>query len=334
MPLVLFVLLLCLGACSGSDADVVLYCAQDQEHAESLIKEFEKRTNLRVRAQYDTEASKSVGLAQAIFEERHNPRCDVFWNNEPLNTIFLKNQAVLEPYFSPNAQSIPSAFKDKDGHWTGFAARARIIIANDKALSEADRPMCLRDLEEAKYRGRCVMAKPLAGTTATHMLVLFEVLGEGETKSFLEKLVTEGLKVASGNAHVMRQVREGTYAWGFTDTDDFNVALSEGYPVSAIYPDQGPDEKGTLVLPNTVALIRGAPHPENAKKLIDFLLSEEVERSLAFGRSAQIPLHPSAPHPDHVKVPGVDFRSMEVDFASVAVKRDERLAYLKRLFLR
>ena len=94
-----------------------------------------------------------------------------------------------------------------------------------------------------------------------------------------------------------------------------------------------PVGRGTLVLPNTVAMVRGGPHPENAKKLIDYLLSPEVEQKLAAGRSAQIPLHPTVPHPEHVKVPGIDFKPMTVDFAKVAEKYSERMEYLKKLFL-
>jgi iron(III) transport system substrate-binding protein len=319
--------------CSGGSADVVLYCSQDQEYAEGLVKQFEQKTGLKVRAQYDVELTKSIGLTNQIELEKDNPRCDVFWNNEPINTIFLKNAGLLAPYNSPNAADIPPTFKDPDGYWSGFAARGRIIIANDKLAGEGPKPSRLMDLIDPKQKGRCVLAKPLAGTTVTHMLVLFEVLGDQPTRNFLEKLVSDGVDTAAGNAHVMRQVREGVHAWGFTDTDDYHGAKVDGFAVSSIYPDQGADETGTLVLPNTVAMVRGGPHPENAKKLIDYLLSPEVEQKLAAGRSAQIPLHPTVPHPEHVKVPGIDFKPMTVDFAKVAEKYNERMEYLKKLFL-
>ncbi|MFO0983158.1 MAG: extracellular solute-binding protein [Planctomycetota bacterium] len=217
--------------------------------------------------------------------------------------------------------------------WTGFAARARILIVNDEKLKPADRPKSYRDLIAPKYRGQCVIAKPLAGTTATHMIALFQVLGEEPARTFLTQLASD-IGIAPGNAHVMRQVREGVAAWGFTDTDDFWVAKSEGAKVSAVYPDQGEGEIGTLVLPNTVALIKHAPDAENGKRLIDYLLSDEVEQRLAAGRSAQIPLHPGVARPDHVKAPGKDFRAMKVDFQALVSERAQRLDQLKAWFLK
>ena len=91
---------------------------------------------------------------------------------------------------------------------------------------------------------------------------------------------------------------------------------------------------GTLLLPNTVAMIKNCPHPETAKKLIDFILSPEVEEKLAFGDSAQIPLHPGVRKPDNVKVPGKDFRAMKVDYEKAAEEFDARQEYFADLFLK
>ena len=49
-------------------------------------------------------------------------------------------------------------------------------------------------------------------------------------------------------------------------------------------PDQGPSDDGTLLIPSTIALISGAPHAENGKKLIDFLCDPSVEKELIVGR--------------------------------------------------
>ncbi|MFO0983157.1 MAG: hypothetical protein U1E76_15740 [Planctomycetota bacterium] len=86
----------------GSAAgNVVIYCSQDQEHAEAILKDFEQQTGIHVRAEFDIEAAKSVGLTQKIYEERSHPRGDVFWNNEPLNTIFLAHEGAFEATSRP-----------------------------------------------------------------------------------------------------------------------------------------------------------------------------------------------------------------------------------------
>jgi iron(III) transport system substrate-binding protein len=112
-------------------------------------------------------------------------------------------------------------------------------------------------------------------------------------------------------------VAKGEYAVGLTDTDDANGAIEDGFPVQWLFPDQGPDEIGTLVVPTTVALIRGGPNPEGGKALIDYLLSPEVEARLAGMRSIQIPLNPSVPVPQNV--PDLaKIKTMDVTFERIA----------------
>ena len=65
---------------------VVAYVAQDEVQAEPMFKEFEKRTGIRVRAVYDNEAVKTVGLANRLLAEKNHPQCDVFWGNVEMRT--------------------------------------------------------------------------------------------------------------------------------------------------------------------------------------------------------------------------------------------------------
>ncbi len=321
-------------SCGGED--IVIYCALDRNFSEPLIKEFEKRTGLKVEALFDVEAHKTVGLVRKIKEEMDTGRvrCDIFWNNEIANTIKLKNLGALAPYISPNAADIPARFKDSGGYWAGFAARARVLIVNTELLPDPDkRPGSFEDLVSPEWKGKGGIAKPLTGTTASRGAVLFQKLGAAGAEAFFERIIEMDVYLTPGNANLMKQVRKGKYAFGFTDTDDFNVARADGYPVAAVYPDQGEGQMGTLVIPNTVALIKNGPHPEAAKKLIDYILSKEVEERLAHSSSAQIPLHPGVKTPDHVKVPGKDFRPMEVDFEQAAKDFDRCQAFFRTLFI-
>jgi iron(III) transport system substrate-binding protein len=324
--------LLWVPACSKPD--VVIYVSLDKIFSEQLIQEFEKETGLRVEARYDLEAVKTVGLVKTLVEEKDHPRADVFWNNELGNTVKLKNMGLLEPYRSPNAESIPSEFKDPDGTWTGLAARARILIVNNDLVPEERTPTSMYDLLDPEWKGRCGIAKPLAGTTFTHFTALRILLGDAKWREYLDGLRSNEVRVATGNAHLMRQVADGQLAWGFTDTDDFHVALTDGKPVRPVYPDQGEGQLGTMLIPNSVMLIKNGPNPENGKRLIDFILRPETERKLAFSRSAQIPLHPGVDKPEHVRVPGADFRAMNVDYDRVGAALDETAEILTEEFLR
>ncbi|HMP16289.1 MAG TPA: extracellular solute-binding protein, partial [Gemmatales bacterium] len=246
---------------------VVLYCSQDREYAEDFLAEFTRRTGIVIDIRGDTEANKTVGLYEAIVREAHQPRCDVFWCNEPVLMERLSQKGLLEPYVSPSAQSYPAWSRPADNSWQGFAARARVLIAHQK-LAEADIPKSLEELAQPRWEKRWGMAKPFYGTTATHAACLWQLLGKENAQILLARLATSAV-LLPGNKDVAQAVGEGHIVLGLTDTDDAMVMIDKKLPVRIHYL-----ESGTLYLPNTLALIRNAPHPEAARKLIDYLLSE------------------------------------------------------------
>ncbi len=329
------------GCSSGPETPkVVVYCALDQVFAEPLLARFERETGLRVEARYDVEASKTVGLVNSIRAEAGFTRCDVFWNNEFAHTVALGEEGLLASYDSPSAAEIPELFRDPQRRWTGFAARARILIVNTELVSPEELASIdsMQDLVDERWRGRTCIARPLTGTTLTHVVALYERLGSEATDRWLDAIEERGVNLTSGNATDMRLVREGKAAFGWTDTDDFNVAREAGFPVVAVYPAQTPDDGageplGTLVVPNTLAILANAPHPEEARRLVDWLLRPEVEAELAASRSAQVPVRPNVPRPAHVKVPGVDFVPMPVDYRAIGRAMPEHHEKLKERFL-
>ena len=278
--------------------EVVIYTSMDQVFSEPILEFYEKRTGVKVRALYDVEAAKTVGLVNRLLAEKDYPRADVFWNSEIARTIALKKRQVLAPYRSPSANDIPSQFKDPEGYWTGFAARARVLVYNSNLLKTTDLPRSIFELTRPEWKGKVALGYPLLGTIATHMGALYAVLGQEKTESYLKALKDNDVLIVPGNSVVRDIVVDGEVPVGFTDTDDVNVAIQLGKPVKMIYPDQ--EGIGTFVIPNTVALIKNCPHPEEGKRLIDFLLSREVESMLAFSESANMPVRDGVKAPPHV----------------------------------
>ena len=322
-----------LPGCSLESSDeVVVYSALDREYSEPVLEQFTQETGIRTLPKYDLESAKTVGLTSAIIAEARRPRCDVFWNNEILNTLRLKQQGLLEVYHSPTASTYPEAFRDSDGQWHGFAARARILIVNRDVVPEDQRPTSILDLLDPKWKGRIGIAKPLFGTTATHAACLFAALGDDNAKDFFAQLKANGVKVMSGNKQVALAASTGEIAFGLTDTDDALGEIDKARPVEIVYPDRGADELGTLFIPNTLAIVKGCRHPESARKLVDFLLSPDVEKELALCPSGQIPLNPEVEVKLRVETP-VTVKAMDADFAAAAKKWDVVAKYLREEFL-
>jgi iron(III) transport system substrate-binding protein len=322
----------CCGCSIESSDEVVVYSALDREFSEPILEQFTKESGVRVLPKYDLESAKTVGLTSAIIAEANRPRCDVFWNNEILNSLRLKEQGLLEVYHSPLAEFYPEAFRDAAGQWHGFAARARILIVNRDLVPDDQRPNSILDLLDPKWKGKIGIAKPLFGTTATHAACLFAALGDENAKDFFAQLKANGVKVMSGNKQVALAASSGEIAFGLTDTDDALVEIDKARAVEIVYPDRGEDELGTLFIPNTLVIIKGCRHPQSARKLVDFLLSPGVERELALGPSGQIPLNPAVDVELRVETPQT-VKAMQVDFAEAAKKWDSVAKYLREEFL-
>ena len=273
---------------------------------------------------------------------KNRPRCDVHWNNEILSTIRLQRQGLLEPYDSPSAKPYPASAKAADHTWHAFAARARVLVVNTKLVPDlAQRPKSVLDLTAAKWKGKVAMAKPQFGTTATQAACLFEVLGPDAAKAYFRGLRDNDVQIVAGNKQVAEGVAQGQFAAGITDTDDAIIEVQAGRPVAIIFPDRDSHtdhpRMGTLFIPNTVALIRGCPHADGARKLVDFLLSSEVEKQLAESQSHQIPLNPEvqAHLPKEIERPKGScgtVQAMQVDFGKAADLWEETQTFLRNEF--
>jgi iron(III) transport system substrate-binding protein len=283
----------CFGCSRSSSPEVVVYVAVDRSTSEPILQTFQRETGIQVKAVYDAEAAKTTGLVTRIVAERDRPRCDVFWNNEIVQTLLLNDRGLLAEYRSPQAADIPEAPKDPKGRWTGVAVRARVIVYNTAHVAEDEAPRSIFDLADPKWRGKAAIADPRFGTTRTHVAALFAQLGPEKAQEFLQKLLRNETRMVDGNAMVKNLVARAQPGAspvfvGLTDTDDVLAGQAEGEPIAMIYPDQ--DSFGTLIIPSTVCLIHGGPHEEEAKMLVDYLVSSRVEDELTAPGTGYFPV--------------------------------------------
>lgn len=313
---ILSTLLFLLAACGSNEpAGPLIRVALDEQFSKKVLEGFAKDLSIQLTQKHDAESNKTVGHVTQILEDRDNQRCSVFWNNEVAHTVSLASQGLLEPYDSPSAKDIPARWRDQDHRWTAFAARARILIINTELLpNKADWPSSYLDLADPKWQGKCAIARPKNGTTLTHYCALMTKLGNEALTKWIDAMEANDVEFLDSNGATMRAVREGRKAFAFTDTDDFHVAKLKGFPVACVFPDQGEGEIGTMLIPNSVALIKGGPDQENAKRLIDKILLRETEALLAAADSAQIPLREGVPGPKDAEVLTLgSFKQMDWD---------------------
>lgn len=306
----LFALLLTAG-CSEDSPEVVVYTSFDSIFAEKIFADFTAQTGIRVRPVFDTEETKTLGLVRRLLAERGDPQADVFWSGECLRTCMLEAEGALEPYASPSAAGIDARWRT-DG-WTGFGARMRVIVYNTERVVEPP-----TDLLDPKWRGRIAIANPRFGTTAAHVAALYAAWGPERAHEYFVRLKANDPIVAGGNSHVRDLVARGVVDVGLTDTDDVWVGIDRGDPIAMV-----PAEPIVLI-PNSAALIRGAKHPDAARKFLDFLLDEQRERMMAEGRARQMPVRASVPTPAGVPRAG-DYDALNVDWGKANAGSEEAL---------
>jgi iron(III) transport system substrate-binding protein len=301
------------GGCRRSADEVVLYCSADEEFARGIVAEFQRQTGIKPEVLFDTEAGKTTGLVRKIEAERTHPRADVFWSGEVFNTILLAQQRLLKAYRPKTADDIDARYRSPQNYWTGFGLRARVVAFNTSKLSRDRAPKRWSDLADPKWAGQLVMANPQFGTTRGHVAAMFATWGRPTAVEFLRSLHKNGVRIADGNAAAVRMVAQGEATLCMTDSDDVWVAQKRGWPVDLVYPAMA-EGQGTLLIPNTVAILEGCRHPESARRLVDFLASADVERLLARSNSRNIPVRPALQKELGITPPP----AAAVDYANVA----------------
>jgi iron(III) transport system substrate-binding protein len=313
-------------ACRSADPSkpaertVTIYVSTDRVFSEPVLGEYERQTGVRVNPVYDTEETKSTGLANRLIAEKERPQADVFWSNEPVRTLVLKSRGVLAPYHSASAEGIPPALRDSEGYWTGFSARIRVIAYNTKLVKADEAPRSVFDLTDSKWRGQVAIADPRFGSTSFHVAALYAMAGNEKMDDFFRRLKANGARIVDGNSVVRELVARGEVKVGLTDTDDVNVAIEDGQPIAMVLPDAA--GLGVPVMPNMVSLIANAPHQEEGRRLIDYLLSPDVERQLAQSQAVQIPVHAGVAGPKNI--PPIDtFKPMTLDYTKAAARVED-----------
>lgn len=233
---------------------VTVYAAQDQVYAEPILNDFEAHTGIKVRAVYDSEATKTVAIANRLLAERDHPQCDVYWGNEELRTRQLASRNI---------------FRETNG-WAAFGHRSRRVVVR-ASLDGAAVPASLIELTNPIYRGKVALAYPLFGTTAAHFLALRQLWGESNWLAWCHALAANKPFLVDGNSVAVKFVARGEAVIGLTDSDDVAAEIREGAKVKAL-----PISHETLLIPNTVAVVRNAPHPESAQRLFEYLRTQAV----------------------------------------------------------
>lgn len=264
---------------------VTVYCSIDQRYAKPVIVLLQKQTGLHIDVVYDKEAKESAGLVDRIRAEGNHPRGDVFWNSSLLQTLLLEEEEKLEPYTSPFANDIPAALKSKC--WASSGVRSRVIVWH-KGLPNP--PHSYADLVQPRFSEAIGISNPQFGTASDELAAVGSRLGEADTLLWYRGLKINRAKILPGNSVVARKVAAGQLLVGVTDTDDYLRQKQKGGAIVA-------GNMHLLAVPQSVAILKNAPHLDAAKRLVDALLAPETIAALCKAMPGVSPTHAVAGAP-------------------------------------
>jgi iron(III) transport system substrate-binding protein len=260
-------------------AEVVLYSSNPSELIDMVSKGFEEKTGIKVSAV-------RLGTGEAmkrIAAEKEMPLCDVFWSGD---VAVLENaKENFQPYRSPEAAVLPAGYVEKDARWTASNAHVMVIMVNKALVKGADMPKTWKDLFAPQWKGKVVMANPeKSGSAYAQAYGIYKLYGMGG----IQQLIGNA-KILDSSSLIYKGVAAGEYPLGVTMEYAAHRYIEGGDKnVGIIYPTDG-----AFMAPEALGIVKNCPHPADAKKFVDYLLSKKVVDEI-FAKFSRRPARPDA----------------------------------------
>ena len=218
------------------------------------------------------------------------------WGDKPDADIFLgagapphevlKKEGFLVPYRPKDWDKVPAKWggmkvKDEGYYWTCFAPWIVTNIYNEKVMKKLrlPPPRTWMDLLNPIYRGNIVHTLPYASGTQHEVLEIhLQTFGEKEGWAYNRLLAANLARFSTSSIDTTHIVNRGEVPIGVAQPQmNAYAARKDGYPVSSLLPDK------TILVPESVALLKGAPNEATAKIFLDWLFSMEGQKYVLEG---------------------------------------------------
>lgn len=250
------------------DQKLIVYTSHKKEVYGPIVKEFEERTGIWVQVK----DGGTNELLEQLKELSGSSTCDVMFGGGVENLDAYED--YFEPYICKENEVLDQTFVSEKQCWGAFSALPIVLIYNNKLVYETAAPTGWADLLEERWRGKVAFADPnTSGSSYTALATMVQVLKE-KTPDCLEQFayILDG-NVLSGSGDVIDAVVKGTRLVGITLEETALKKIAAGADITMVYPIEG-----TSAVPDGSALIKNAPHAENAKLFLDFIVSKETQQ--------------------------------------------------------
>lgn len=245
---------------------LIIYTSHKQEVYEPIVREFEQRTGIWV----EIVTGGTTQLLEKIASG--DTQCDLVFGGG-IDTLSVYGN-LFTIYSSPELKNVVPSMQG-NGVWTPFSALPIVLIYNPK-LVRFNPPEGWSSLLDPAWKGKIALADPaVSASSYTALATMVQALG-GELSARITDLHQnlDG-RVLSSSGEVIDAVAQGEYFIGVTLEVTAVKGIEEGYDIAMVYPVEG-----TSIVPDGAAIVKNCRHEENAKRFLDFILSEDVQGRL------------------------------------------------------
>jgi iron(III) transport system substrate-binding protein len=275
-------------AAAKKEGKVTWYTSVDVKVAEGVAKAF--------RSEYpgidiEVERSGSERVFQRINQEYQSSihNVDVVNSSDASHFLYWKQQKWLSSHTPPDVKRFPAQYKDPEGYYATWRATLSVTGYNTKLVDAKDAPTSYADLLDPKWKGKLVKAHPgYSGTALTGTYAIVKALGW----DYLEKLSKQNVLQVQSTTATPKSIASGERVV-MVDGNEYNmfIEIDAKSPVKIIYP-----KEGTPFVTSPSAIFAGAPHPNAARVLENFLFTAKIQQ-LTVDQGGTRSMHPDVKDP-------------------------------------
>ncbi|HZQ02335.1 MAG TPA: ABC transporter substrate-binding protein [Reyranella sp.] len=306
----------------GAQQKLVVYTANESTLNDLVFGEFKKKTGVEV----EPVAAGSGVLMRRLSAEKAHPLGDIIWGVS--RSLLQTNKSYFQPYASANKAATPAEYRDPDDLWIGNNLHLLVILQNTKLVPEGQGPKSWADLLDPKWKGKIAFTDPAnSGSAYATVTMLVDLWGGGDAGWKKVGQLFKNLKVLNRSSLVFQGVGNGEYPLGISLEYAGPLWAKGGAPEKVVYPADG-----TTFSMEGVAIIKGGPNTENAKKFVDFINAKETRETILKATFRR----PTRSDVDLTKLPGnmppmSSVKLVNYDEAGWTAKRTPTLEKIKDL---
>ena len=263
-----------LAGCAGDSGGEILtvYSPHGSDMLEAFETRFEER-NPGVDVQWLDLGSQEV--LDRVRSERANPQADVWFGAPSALFADAADQDLLEVY-KPDWAAAVGEYADPQGRYYGVYLTPEVIAYNTEAVAAADVPRDWDDVLDPKWRGKVLIRDPIASGTMRAIFGMFiqrSLRETGDTAAgfdWLRRLHGQTKEYTLNPTLLYQKLARQEGVITLWDMPDIEPLKAQGQPIDYVFPTSG-----TPLVVDGIAIVKGAPNPELARRFVDYIGSQE-----------------------------------------------------------